>query len=279
MSTLEFSSTVDPVTGKTVYTASRLPDPVGLATGGLITAITHGSFDRVPLLLQAFGSDEKANLLTTPFAITNDNEEAVFSVSDQFPFQVSSSTTASTFSGFQNAEAKTELSILPRISSENTLTLDIQLDISSFTASPPQAGAPPPANTRSYQGIVTVPNRRYVVFGGLDSQQETPSSIKVPFLGDIPFLGYLFKKSSMKKIKTRIYIFIRPIIFTDEDFSDMKKASRYLHEKIRAESLFGKKSRPIVPDVVLDSEQASLNRYMYDLFGSGEGDLFPSRRK
>ncbi len=237
-----------------VTNIGRFPGSVGLGgpslEDGLTFALTRGAFDKLPLIIQALGADNRANLLTTPFAVTNDGEEAVFSVSQNEPFRVTTSTSAVANAGFEYATAESNLTIRPRVSSDETLTLDVELEIESFTAAAAGDGAPPPSSSRRYQGIVTVPNNRYVVFGGLEQVSETESVTKVPFLGDIPVLGYLFQRLSQRQSRTRIYIFIRPIIFSSEKFEKISRASKFLRDRIRAASLHAQESAVLPPDVV-----------------------------
>ncbi len=237
-----------------VTNVGRFPGSVGLAgpsvDNGLTFALTRGAFDQLPLIIQALGADTRANLLTTPFAVTNDGEEATFSVSQNEPFRVTNSTSAVASSGFEYATAESFLTIQPRVSSDETLTLDVELEIETFTASAGGDGAPPPSSSRRYQGIVTVPNNRYVVFGGLEQVSDTESVNKVPLLGDIPIIGYLFKRVQQRQSRTRIYIFIRPIIFSSENFERTTRASKFLRDRIRSASLHAAESAVLPPDVV-----------------------------
>jgi general secretion pathway protein D len=244
--------------------------PAGpLASGGLIFALTKGGFDKIPLILQALKTSSNANLLTTPFCTTNDGQLAEFLIEQNAPFQVATSTSVSAFQGFDFATATSRLSITPRISSSNNLTLEIQLDIQSFTE-PPRGDRPPPSQARSYTGTVTVPNREYVVFGGLEQESVIEGRKTLPILGDIPFLGYLFGSTTYTKERRRIYVFVRPTIYADEDFETEKKASRFLHDNIRAGSLLGPdKTSPIIPEDVLDAEAPGIKSAIYRLFGDG----------
>jgi general secretion pathway protein D len=201
--------------------------------------------------------------------LANDNTQATFLIEQNAPFQVAQSNVNAVFSGFDFATATSQLSITPHISSGNNLTLDIQLDIQSFTDIP-RGTAPPPSNARSYSGTVTIPNRQYVVFGGLEQESITEGRSKIPFLGDIPILGYLFGKVDHRKERRRIYVFVRPIIFADENFDDERKASEYARNKIRGESLLGAQhSGPIIPDEVLDAEAPGMRPTLYRLLGDG----------
>ncbi|MGH7293631.1 MAG: type II and III secretion system protein, partial [Polyangiaceae bacterium] len=212
----------------------------------------------------------KADLLTTPFCLTNDGQQASFAVNQIQPFQVTNALVgAGAFQGFDQATASSQLQITPRISSGNNLTLDIALDISSFTSTP-QNGAPPPSNERQYTGTVTVPNREYIVFGGLEQETYTETHNTIPIIGDIPFIGWLFGSTVRNKERRRIYVFVRPVIFTDEDFDDEKKGSVYARDRIRGQSQIGNDAaRPIIPEDVLNAQAPGTRSDLYGLLGDG----------
>lgn len=261
--------TVDPANPDTIQVLPNLTPPAPLSQGGLIFALTKGGFDQIPLILQALSTTGNSNILTQPFAIVNDNESALFSTLESQPFRVATAGTVAAFTGFDNAEAISELSITPRVSSGNTLTLDLSLTIESFTgASDPVSGAPPPKNGRLYQGIVTVPNRQYIVFGGLEKEREVESRRKIPFLGDIPYIGYLFGSTIRQKERTRIYVFVRPIIFNEEDFASEIRASKWTRDSIRTETILGLEySLPVIPDEVLTAESGQLRSVLLEALG------------
>jgi len=261
--------TIDPANPQTLQLLPNLMPPAPLTQGGLIFALTKGGFDKIPLILQALSTAGNSNILTQPFAIVNDNESALFSTLESQPFRVATAGTVAAFTGFDNAEAISELAVTPRVSSGDTLTLDISLTIESFTgASDPTTGAPPPKNGRLYQGIVTVPNRQYIVFGGLEKEREVESRRKIPFIGDIPFLGYFFGSTIKQKERTRIYVFVRPIIFNEEDFASEIRASKWTRDSIRAETILGLEySLPVIPDEVLDAESGQTKSVLYEALG------------
>ncbi len=257
----------------------RFPNAVTLARGGLIAILTKGAFDQLPLIVQAVANDNDTDVQTTPFAVTNDNEPATFTVEQNEPFQVATSTSVSAFQGFDFATATSELSITPRISSESTLTLAIDLQIQTFTG---QAigGAPPPSNSRSYSGTVTVPNREYIVFGGFEQEAIAFTRKKIPLLGDIPLLGYLFSSTGERKSRTRLFIFVRPIIFADEDFDREKKAGDWAWDRIRALSKHDPEhSLPVIPVSVLDAEAPGRQAILHGIYGDGGLTAFPETER
>jgi type II secretory pathway component GspD/PulD (secretin) len=111
------------------------------------------------------------------------------------------------------------LTVSPHISADNYLRLDLELEVSSFTGDPPGAGLPSPRITNNLITTVALPNEYTVVMGGLISEEDSVSEIKVPILGDIPVLGYLFKNKTRKKIKRNLFIFVTPHILRQRGVS------------------------------------------------------------
>lgn len=258
---------------------SRIPgDGTGGLGGGLTAILTRDTFDKIPILMTAVANHSESQLVTKPFAITNDNTPATFTLTDRVPFVTSTlSGTGLSQGNVQFADANSTLTIEPQVNSEDNLTLKLTLEITSFTSSPqPGSSVPPPSNTRKYEGEVTVPNNEYVVFGGLEREQEGFSETKIPFLGDIPILGHLFKNWEKTKSKTKLYIFIRPTIFTDETFSAERKLSGAVREKAHVESGRDEWLPPVVPDRYLQGAGYDLQDEAFDVFGTGSGNPFTS---
>ena len=201
----------------------------GLSFQGLVAGVFHSSLN-VPILVSLLKSVTKGNLVSVPSVLTNDNETSRILVGREVP-TVSFQTTAAgtdnrSFQDYQ--EADLELIITPHISSADYLRLEIQLKVEAFVGVVDVfSGVPPPKTTREFLGSVTVPNGKTIVIGGLvqDNYQETVNS--VPFLGDIPVIGELFKSRSTNMEKNTLYMFVTPTIFSDfkalEDVSYQKK--------------------------------------------------------
>lgn len=241
---------------------------------GLTAILTKDAFDRLPLIVRAVHSYEHARLLTRPFAVTNDAEKSSFQVADQVPYltqELTSGGAASTKVDY--ADATTQLTITPKINSDETLTLELQLDISSFSGAG-SPGLPPGKNTRNYQGKVTVQNGRYAVFGGLESETERTVENKVPLLGDIPVLGHLFKSWSRTRTRTRLYVFIRPVVFSEATPGAERRTAEALRARILVEAGRDEWLPPLVPDRVVRG--LDLEDEAFQLFGTGSAD--PVRR-
>ena len=284
---VELTSLDRPVPGKTRgggitnfgLTTIQVDDPANpttfvrapLITEGLTTFILQGAFDRVPIVLNALSRSTNARILSTPFAITNDNSEATFTITDTVPFQTSTvAGTGLAQGGFSFANATTTLQIKPTISSEDRLQLQVVVDIQTFTGTA-LGGAPPPSNSRRYEGTITVPNRKYVVVGGLEQEEAVEEVKKVPLLGDIPLIGLIFQSRQTIKRRTRIFFFIKPTIFTEGDFSRFKRASSRLQRGLKKFSPFDYEGE------VIREDELSTREVLGRLFE--EGKVFKLGRK
>ncbi len=195
---------------------------------GTTFGLWQNDYFSIPLLLRAVQTDTDANILSRPKILTNDNEEATIKISNQEPTVTSSTTTTSENTSFSYEEAGIVFKVTPHISEQNYLRLKIDLDVDSFTAKSAgaPADAPPPKTTRKITTTVTIPDQQTIVIGGLTSTRASKVVKKVPILGDIPLLGELFKAHDNEEKRSNLYIFIRPVILRDSNFSDLHKISK-----------------------------------------------------
>jgi general secretion pathway protein D len=230
--------------GDGVFT-DRLPPFVGEggpAPGGVIGGIFAAG--QVPLIYNALETVKKTKILQLPSIVTSDNQEATIEVKDEQPVTESTVTsggnTNAGFGGFE--EAGTTLSISPHIANDQFLLLNITLDVSGFQGAPRIIGnAQIPAErfTRRIQTTVTIPDRHTVILGGLIGTNHTSTVDRVPFLGEIPILGELFKGTSKSNVETNLFLFVTPTILrnTDPTFSDYDRVT--CDRKRKADELIG----------------------------------------
>ncbi|MBI1849339.1 MAG: hypothetical protein HYR85_03240 [Planctomycetes bacterium] len=218
---------VDP--NSTAFPNARIP--TNLSTGGLTGGIFNANQFQVPFILQAVQTNSNANLLSMPSVLTNDNAGASITVSVQQTTTTSS--VAGTgfaqggFGGF--VEAPITLSISPHISSDDYLRLDLTLDVQSFTGTERQIQTggggvqivPSPKTQRRLQTQITVPNASTIVIGGLRQTNDADTVDKVPILGDLPLVGWLFRSTTTQRMQTTLYLFITPHILKEEKFGDI----------------------------------------------------------
>jgi general secretion pathway protein D len=165
------------------------------------------------VVLQALQSSNAVNVLSTPTILTSDNKEAEIFVGQNVPF-VTATNLSSTGLSQQSVDRKDigiDLKITPQISEGEYVKLDIYQEISAITANKGQA-TDLVATKRSAKTSVLVKDKDTVVIGGLIQDQDTVTDNKVPFLGDIPYLGWLFKSTSKERTKTNLLIVLTPRI-------------------------------------------------------------------
>jgi len=244
-----------------------------LGAEGLVAAVVHGSYDKIPLLLNFVQGSSSSSLVSKSFAETNANREVVFSISEDIPIAESQVTGTGVVSNNVRFEpATTSLTITPSVNSEGNLTLDIDLQIESFGAE--RGSGTPPRFRRSYNGEVTVPNGRYVVFGGLERDRVAESQRGVPFLSEIPILGHLFKSWQRTRSKSKLYIFVRPTILDDDGFVQELRLSERLRAEAHVESRRDAWLPPIVTEHDLRPAGWDLQDEAFATFGTGSGDPF-----
>ena len=244
----------------------RVPNP----GQGLTAVLTKDAFDRLPLIVRAVHSFEQAKLLTRPFTLTNDGEKSSFKVADELPYATTDLVQGGGSAGrVVYVDATTRLEIEPQINSDESLTLELTLDLSSFSGSGSPT-LPPGKNTRTYTGKVTVQSGRYAVFGGLESETERVAESKVPLLGDIPILGHVFKNWTRSRTRTRLYVFVRPIVFSDGLDGAERRAAEALRERIQVQAGRDEWLPPVVPERVLRGEELQDEAFL--VFGTGSGD-------
>jgi len=228
----------------------RVP-PFVTQGGSAPTGLVGGIFasGQVPLIYRALNTIKKTRVLQLPSIVTTDNDEATIKVLDEQATTDSTVTSGgNTSGGFASyQEAGTTLSISPHIADENYLLLNINLEVSGFLGEPKTIGTTQiPANKfrRNLVTSVTLPDRHTVVLGGLIGNTNRSEVDQIPFLGEIPVLGNLFKGTDKREIQTNLFLFVTPTIIreTMQGFRDFDQVTR--DRKCKADELVGELEIP-----------------------------------
>ncbi len=161
------------------------------------------------LELSALEAEGKGNIISSPRVITADQTKASIEQGEEIPFQQATSSGATSV---QFKKASLRLEVTPQITPEGNVILDLEVNKDSRGA---LTAAGPAINTKQVKTQVLVENGGTVVIGGIFTQDEQTDVNKVPFLGDIPILGYLFQNRVRSTRKTELLVFITPKIVTD----------------------------------------------------------------
>ncbi|AAN66671.1 type II secretion system protein XcpQ [Pseudomonas putida] len=185
-------------------------------TTGATAGIGHfgGGFN-FAMLVNALKGKSGFNLLSTPTLLTLDNAEASILVGQEVPF-VTGSVTQNNANPYQTIERKevgVKLRIKPQINIDNSVRLDIVQEVSSIADT--SSASDVITNKREIKTKVMVEDNGLVILGGLISDELSTSDQRVPLLGDIPYLGRLFRSDATRNTKQNLMVFIRPRILRD----------------------------------------------------------------
>jgi general secretion pathway protein D len=206
--------------GEVALLDSISPPPVGGTT-----ALFSGGDVPIPLIIQALQTDIDNRVLSRPYLMTNDNQEASISTTEQTSYATSTTTQTSTSTGFTPIEAGIKLTISPSISAGNYLRLKVKIEVSNFGNPPANVpGAPPDKTIREVETPVTLPDGHTAILGGLVNNVDSDSLSKVPWLGDLPLIGWLFRSTNDQSRERYLYVFITPHII-DTDFALLDELS------------------------------------------------------
>lgn len=166
---------------------------------------------------------DAVNVLSTPQILTSDNKEAEIVVGENVPFiskrERDLTTTGTVLSSIERKDVGITLKITPQITEGDYVKLDIYQEISSLKQESENIliNIGPTTTKRSTKTSVVVKDRETVVIGGLMQERDEENLTKVPVLGDIPLLGWLFKHKSTSKKKTNLLVFLTPHIVKDSE--------------------------------------------------------------
>ncbi len=234
-------STINPNTGERTL----------IAQPGVGAAILRP--DEVPFVLQALETTGRASIHSYPKILVNDNVPGLISSVREEPYtQINASDTVATtsFGGF--VQAGIQFAVVPHISQSNHLRLEYQVQLNSFVGPPSVVSGvtiPPARDTNTVQSEVTVPDNHTIVIGGLQRKRFAEVTRKVPLLGDIPGLGYLFQSLNKTGRTVTLYFFLRPKILRDDRFIDLKMISQYEVDRVDVDAQWPRNPAIVISDL------------------------------
>jgi type IV pilus assembly protein PilQ len=209
--------------------------PVTAATGpsGVVNFLIGkvGSY-LLNLELQAMQSEGRGEIVSSPRVVTSDQRKATIKVGKEIPYQESSQNSTTNTVAFKEAVLK--LDVTPSITPDDRIVMDLKVnkDDPDFSNS---VNGVPPINTRAIETTVLVDNGETVVLGGVYERTKIYTKEQVPWLGDIPILGNLFKMKTNSDKNSELLIFVTPKILKSEmvtnDRMYQKTMSNELYQK------------------------------------------------
>ncbi|MBM9536047.1 type II secretion system secretin GspD [Desulfobulbus alkaliphilus] len=211
--------------------------PGGFTMGVLRQGIEIGGvyFPNLGAVVNAFKFDSDVNVIATPQILTTDNKQAFIKVGENVPYITSRHTTDALqdYTNFEYKDVATTLTITPQINQAEVIRLEIGVEViklKDFNEGNPTTF------TRTADTTVVVHNKNTVVIGGMIGEDTTSGEYKVPLLGDIPLLGWLFKSRSNNQQKTNLFIFITPhIVENPAELAELYYRKRDVMERVHRE--------------------------------------------
>ncbi len=237
-----------------------MPGLVGGVVGPAITGSTifgqgTGSGSVLPpqfgILLQAMQTNNDVNVMQVPNILTTDNEKSTITVGQNLPFpsaitgglpQAGASGALAGFAAMQSVQrqdVQLKIEVTPHVSASETVRLELKTEISDI-ADKNFNGLGPATNKRTLETTAVVRDQQPVVLGGIMRDRVAESVTKIPILGDIPILGYLFKTRSKEVQKQMLLIVLTPYVINDPSELQrvFERKTRERREFIEAYSAF-----------------------------------------
>jgi len=183
--------------------------PIGGPSAALGMAIVAIPDFLLQLEIQAMQAEGRGEVLSNPRVVTSDQKEAVIEQGTEIPFQEATSSGA-TSTSFKKAVLS--LKVTPQITPDDRIIMDLEVNQDQVGQ---EFSGVPSVNTRSINTQVLVDNGDTVVLGGIFEQTKREDQEKVPFFGDLPYFGFLFKQTSVRDDRSELLIFVTPKILNE----------------------------------------------------------------
>jgi len=182
----------------------------GFSAATVAISIFNASANRfLNLEISALEADGKGKVVSSPRVVTADKVKAVIEQGTELPYQIASASGATSIA-FRKANLMLE--VTPQITPEGNVILELDINKDTVGQSTPAGFA---IDTKHVKTQVLVENGGTVVIGGIFTQLEREDTTKVPFFGDLPFVGVLFRSKSKVSNKQEMLVFITPKMLTD----------------------------------------------------------------
>ena len=237
-------------------------------------------------ILNALQNDSDVNILSTPNLLTLDNEEAEIVVGAEQPFPTGTTLTpgGNTTFNVNRENVGITLKMTPQINEGDIVKIKLKQEVTQVVDTSAQilTSIGPTTTKRSVDTVVAAKDQQTIVIGGLIDDKVTMSTSKVPFLGDIPILGNLFKQKKTTKAKTNLLVFLRPYIIRDT-----KDFLKILQKKVEERNMFitqnfGKRQQKVIEQSIRNHAadllefKKDIQRVDYDFQNSQGEKLSPA---
>ena len=236
---MEWNTNVDltekDIPGNTANIKSRFGLDPSSALGGLTAVLTGDSWG---FILRAMQSDGRLEILSRPQILAVDNMPATIEVGQMVPVVTGSRVTerGDNINTFDYQNVGIQLEVTPRINPDGIVKMDVSPTISSLSSSSVAVSSgfeAPIINNRSATTTVSVQDGQTIVIGGLISTEDNERITKIPWLGDIPYIGAAFKKTKKTRVRSELLIILTPHVVNTPI-----EAEKFSRENIDSSNMF-----------------------------------------
>ncbi|MEO8346099.1 MAG: type II secretion system secretin GspD [Betaproteobacteria bacterium] len=198
---------------------------------GTIAIPGIGVITNLALLIRSLEQDANANILSTPTLLTLDNEEARIIVGQNIPFvtgqyaTTGNTSTVTPFQTFERHDVGVLLRVKPQITEGGTVRLNIYQEVSRVESITTTTGIV--LSKRALESTVSVDDNQIIVLGGLIQDAQNNGTDKLPWAGDIPVVGQLFRYDKRQRTKTNLLVFIKPTVVRNDSQGRALTSDRY----------------------------------------------------
>ena len=181
--------------------------------------------DVADVIVRALKTDARARVVASPRILVNDNASGtIASLSEQPVTSINQGLNSDVVTFSQFVSAGTEIVVTPHIAEADFLRLEFSVSLDSFSGEG-GAGVPPPRQSNVVESEVTVPDGSTIVVGGINRQDAAETVSRIPILGQIPILEYLFSSRTKTASTATLFVFLKPVVLRDDAFADLKYLS------------------------------------------------------
>ena len=224
------ASTGNNITGRG---APDVLGPLGGASNGLSLLLQKAGTDDEFAFIRAVAGDTNTELLFTPQLVTGNGKEAVLKIVQEVPFSrgTTQNNNDTSVQNIEYRETGVTLTVTPFITSDGRVTLDIKQEISSIADTTVDGIDSPVFNSDSVETQLTLDNKDTFLLGGMITTEDREDESGVPFLKDIPYLGFLFKGTSNTNRRRELILLVKPQII--DNVSDHQKMLERYEDAVR----------------------------------------------
>lgn len=213
--------------------ASALPPGFSLGVFGENITVGDVSFPTIQGVVQLYKKDKDVNILSTPQILTTDNESAKITVGKNVPYLTKAATGDTNYSNYEYKDVGISLEITPQINKDRQIRLEILEEITKLETTTDMFQ--PTTLKRTIETTVLVDDKKTVVLGGLIDESLSSTQYRMPCLGSIPVVGWLFKSLGKSNDETNLFVFLTPhVVHSVEDAKNVyEEKQNKMKDKIK----------------------------------------------